>query len=276
MKPETIAALVAAGAAVLGVGGALFVGRWQLRGALRTAESNYQAALDAARASGNEAHQQWLRSTRREAYAAFLLAASRLFEAAQLLSDDAGANKIPADQRDARIAEVDVQVSQLENASVIVSLEGPDDLARNADLTTAALSEVGRVVQFQCKMALAWHDMQAMASEDDCAPPIRDYYRLAVDLNNVRPHNAGSILLMAASDLPDNVASARAALWLQRQSLPPELRELAGLVEDYAAGSWDDLNNRRNDRIFVFHQLRSEFINGARAVLGSSDTTTVS
>ncbi|MFF6642293.1 hypothetical protein ACFY83_34365 [Streptomyces althioticus] len=158
MNVEGIAALVAA--AVLGVGGAIWVGRLQLKGALSAAdatartglaqaEAAYRAALDAVRASGTEAHTQWLRDVRRQAYSAFLLACSEVTDIATRLEMDTQRGKIPADQRDTRREELAAAIARLENSVMIVALEGPEDVSEQAELLASAVKGAADECKYQ-------------------------------------------------------------------------------------------------------------------------------
>ncbi|MFG3335509.1 hypothetical protein ACGFZZ_26320 [Streptomyces tendae] len=279
MNVEGITALVAAGAAVLGVGGAVLVGRWQLRAAVSAAqetaragivqaEATYRAALDAARATGNEAHAQWLRSSRRDAYAAFLLAAGRALEVAGHLADDARVNKVPPNQRDARTAELDAQISQLQNAAVIISLEGPDDVALHADgIADAALAvcySAGE--QFACRVA--WHDLKALVSEDDCPEPIKRYYWAAVQLHAVREYGSGDVWRREEADRSDAVNAACQALQASRIGLPQGLWKVADQVDDYVGGTDETLAWDRSEMVARCQSRRTQFIDAARTILG--------
>ncbi|MCX5326276.1 hypothetical protein [Streptomyces sp. NBC_00120] len=120
-------------AAAVGVPAAVLVGWWQARGAkasaragIAQAEATYQAALDAVRAEASTAHAQWRRGIQREAYAAFLLASQKLTDSSRRL--------LRASEDGASIDDLQTTVQEARNsllsASLVVSLEGPDAVAR--------------------------------------------------------------------------------------------------------------------------------------------------
>ncbi|MGW5449233.1 hypothetical protein [Streptomyces asiaticus] len=78
MDLQGVGAIAAAAVAAVSIPISPLVGRWQMRGAVKTAEATYKAAVDAVRNQANLAHQQWRRGVQRDAYAAFLLAAHRV------------------------------------------------------------------------------------------------------------------------------------------------------------------------------------------------------
>ncbi|MFF5481631.1 hypothetical protein ACFY5C_30485 [Streptomyces sp. NPDC012935] len=151
MDLEVIAALSAAGVALIGIPATVLIGRWQMKAAMRTAEatleaglaqadSSYRAALDAVRAETYAAHLQWRRGIQREAYASFLLAAHRVVEVGERFVED-NAQELPRESiRAGRIA-IDDALATLKATQTIIELEGPDDVAAPAaGMTNAAKS----------------------------------------------------------------------------------------------------------------------------------------
>lgn len=263
-----IGAVAAAAVAAVGIPAAVLVGRWQARAGIAQAEASYRAALDAVRASGGEAHAQWLRSTRREAYAALLLAAGRTLDVARLLVEDATANKIPPDQRNARTAEFEAQISQLQNAGIIVSLEGPDDVARHTNSMVGAVIGASYLAKALFERRVAWHDVIALTREDDCPREVQALYSASVNLNYVRSQaGVGSLLGRDDADLPEDVAAARRALQACRNALPSAFWGLAAEMEKSAGGEDETATNNRRNLIAGFEQSRDQFINAARTVL---------
>ncbi|MEU1273487.1 hypothetical protein [Streptomyces sp. NPDC005799] len=140
MNLEGIGAISAAAVAAIGIPTALIVGRWQLKGALRTAEeagrvgiaqaeSSYRGALDAVRTEANNAHSQWRRGIRRDAYAAFLVATTRAVQAASALPRErlSAAEDLTTPQAALRIAR-----NELNATFWVVKLEGPLEVSEVA------------------------------------------------------------------------------------------------------------------------------------------------
>lgn len=149
MDLQGIAALSAAGVALIGIPATVVIGRWQMKAALRTAEatseagmaqaeSSYRAALDAVRAETYATHMQWRRDIQREAYASFLLSVHRVAEVSERFSVD-NAEELPPESIRAGKTAIDDALSALNAAQTIVELEGPDAVAAPAaGMTNAA------------------------------------------------------------------------------------------------------------------------------------------
>ncbi|MER6145218.1 hypothetical protein ABT174_35230 [Streptomyces sparsogenes] len=130
MQIEAVAALVASGAAVLGVPAALVVG-------LRQAH----AARQAAELAAGSARDQWRSSTRREAAVAFVLEADRALEEARRLSTS----------YDVLDLEETKQITRaLWRAMAVVRIEGPKPLS---DVAAVAYKTVNEVLGHQ----FVWH-----------------------------------------------------------------------------------------------------------------------
>ncbi|MGW4007968.1 hypothetical protein [Streptomyces sp. NPDC004763] len=187
MNAESIAALIAAGVAIVGIPTTIIVGRWQYRGALRAAEataragieqaqtaarvgiaqaeSSYRAALDAVRATGSESHAQWLRGVRREAYTAFLLACNDLKITSDRYSDDTAAGRVPPDLRDAEEARIEAAMDTLESRSLIVELEGPEAIGDLAKATALSLRVASAAARRRGQLIGAWFDLRQLARD---------------------------------------------------------------------------------------------------------------
>jgi hypothetical protein len=184
---EGISALIAAGAAVI----TLIVGWLQLRGALRAADKSYRAALDAVKATATETHTQWLRTVRREAYAAFLLQCGKTAEVLDEFNDDLMGGKVTADQREPRREMAKGAVAELDKRALIVELEGPPRLGELAMQITGA-HEMRRIRMNEWSTMLwAWEDLVAMA-EGPQRLSVAGYYAALNRLMAVRPHGVTS------------------------------------------------------------------------------------
>ncbi|MFD6342742.1 hypothetical protein, partial [Streptomyces sp. NPDC060210] len=135
MDLQGVAAVAAAVVAGVGIPSTLLIGRWQLRAALKAADSahhaglaqaeaTYKAAVDAVRAQSDSAHDHWRRGVRREACSVFLLAAEEVTGLAEEMLDGSGVGQ--------------------DLGPVRPIFVGPERLARRL----AALSESAKYVQY--------------------------------------------------------------------------------------------------------------------------------
>ncbi|MEU0586106.1 hypothetical protein [Streptomyces sp. NPDC006132] len=122
MQAETISALVASGAAVLGVPAALVVGLRQAR-----------AARHAAELAAASSREQWRNSTRREAAVSFVLEADRSLEEARRLSNSFDVLDLDA------VTEVR---RALWRAMAVVRIEGPKPLSEVAAVAYGTVNDV--------------------------------------------------------------------------------------------------------------------------------------
>lgn len=113
MNLEAIAALTAAAAATIAVPASLLVGRWTTR-----------AAQEAAKRAEDAQRAQWVRSTRREAYAAFMVSAMELRQIAEDLSLEKQA--ISREEFDTQANEFRDALRRNAIALAVVRLEGPE------------------------------------------------------------------------------------------------------------------------------------------------------
>ncbi|WP_155553702.1 hypothetical protein [Streptomyces sp. E1N211] len=119
MDLQGIAALAAAAAAAIAVPATVLVGRWTTH-----------AAQDAARKAAEAQHTQWVRSTRREAYAAFMVSAMELRQVAEDLP--LAKQAIPREDFNALMGEFRSALRKCATALAVVRLEGPDDAVAKA------------------------------------------------------------------------------------------------------------------------------------------------
>ncbi|MET4670440.1 hypothetical protein [Streptomyces sp. PvR018] len=120
--------------ACVGIPATLVIGRWQLRGALRTAEetaragqvqaeANYRAALDGVRAQGRNDHLQWQRGVQREAYAAFL---QSVLSYTDTSSNEVAGGMFPLEETQSHIAALKPLETDMSHKAWVVRLEGPE------------------------------------------------------------------------------------------------------------------------------------------------------
>lgn len=178
MDLEGIAALSAAGVALIGVPTTVIVGRWQMKAALRTAEatseaglaqaeSAYRAALDAVRAETYAAHMQWRRGIQREAYASFLLAAHRVVEVGERFAEENAQSLLQESIKSGKAA-IDNALAALKEA---LELEGPDEVAAPAAGMTNAADLMATYLGYQATFERAQGKLHRML--DDQPQPIR-------------------------------------------------------------------------------------------------------
>ncbi|MFH9500605.1 hypothetical protein ACH4L9_34905 [Streptomyces globisporus] len=167
MDLQGIGALVAC----VGIPAALVVGRWQLRGALRTAEetaragqvqadASYRAALDGVRAQGRNDHLQWRRGIQRDAYAAFLQSVLSYTNAAR---DKFIGSMFPLEETQNHIAALKSLETDMSHKAWVVRLEGPDgvtEATKNLQLSATLLVLTDQ--QYARRMS-AMHETNARA-----------------------------------------------------------------------------------------------------------------
>ncbi|MET7809744.1 hypothetical protein ABZT26_02655 [Streptomyces sp. NPDC005395] len=283
---EGVSALVAAGAALIG----LVVGRWQLRGALRAAdatsragvaqaeaatqagiaqaEASYRAALDAVKATAAESHAQWLRGVRRETYAAFLLSCSELVDISAQLVLDAATEKITAEQRDPRLMEVEAATSRVHDRALIVSLEGPSEIASQAESITAVVIEGARQCQIRLSLHAAWADLATLVRQNDAR--INRFYvavtHLEVECIRHRPRTDPRRTPNLPEDLREALNDAQEALL----DVPWAHGDVARIALNYACGEATAAASAWAEALDTFKRMRNEFVGSARAMLDTS------
>ncbi|MFE0887170.1 hypothetical protein [Streptomyces rochei] len=292
MNVEGITALVAAGAAIVAVPATLIVGRLQYKGAIAAAdrtyqagiaqaeaaaragvaqaEATYRAALDAVRASGTETHTQWLRDVRRQAYSAFLLACSEVTDVATKLTMDTGKDRIPADQRVARREELAAAIARLENAVMIVDLEGPEDVSTQAELLAAAVKGAARECEGQCDLLEEWADFTAYETGPE-GRTVRGYYQALLHLEMVVPIT-NEDPRAPASRVSFDVRDALEVVDEARQGLPFAFPFSTRLLEDYASGALARSTAAWSQKITIAERTRHQFISTVRTLLGGHGT----
>lgn len=183
-----IGAIAAAGVALVGVSGALLVGRWQMKAAMQQAQKTYDAAVDAVRSSAVEARAQWVREIRRESYSAFLLAMDTTQTAIEEVPTEHGppSEEIAAARKGALIA-----LAALRRQFAIIQIEGPDPVAESASNIVDTLNKYLRrsdrlraVGRHQAKIEAAYR--HADDSFDRNSPPLR--LRTVHEMVMQRPH----------------------------------------------------------------------------------------
>ncbi|MFB6553558.1 hypothetical protein [Streptomyces sp. NPDC056405] len=275
MNMEGIAALVAAGAAVVGVSASVLVGRWQLRAALRgaeetartgiaQAEASYRAALDAVRATATETHAQWLRSVRREAYPTFLLACSDVIDGSLRLSLETQQHEVLPDQRQARRSELQAVMSRLQDRALVVSLEGPEELGDQAQELVNTIDHIYRESLNLCALLEATHDLFLASQEPEPDPSVVAYQRALEHLIAVK---SAPVVPRDRSELPADVADALDAAMRAREALSWTRYRIGLDALYYARGGDFTIQETRSQRLTQHMQQRAAFVSAARTVL---------
>lgn len=292
MNVEGITALVAAGAAIVAVPATLIVGRLQYKGAIAAAdrtyqagiaqaeassragvaqaEATYRAALDAVRASGTETHTQWLRDVRRQAYSAFLLACSEVTDVATKLTADTSKARIPADQRDTRREELAAAIARLENAVMIVDLEGPEEVSTDAALLAGPVKNAARECTRQCDLLEEWADFTAYEAGPD-GRTVRGYYQALIHLEMVVPIT-NEDPRAPANRVSFDVREALETLDEARQGLPFAFPFSTRLLEAHASGAVARSTAAWSQWVTIADRNRDQFIRTVRTLLGGQDT----
>ncbi|WP_435607389.1 hypothetical protein [Streptomyces ardesiacus] len=291
MNMEGITALVAAGAAIVAVPATLIVGRLQYKGAIAAAdrtyqagiaqaeaasrtgiaqaEATYRAALDAVRASGAEAHTQWLRDIRRQSYSAFLLACSEVADVASKLALDTAKKRVPADQRDARREELAAAIARLENTVMIVDLEGPEAVSPLAELLASAVKGAAQECTHQCDLFEAWTDFTRFEEGPD-GNTVRGYFQALLHLESIVPLTNEDP--RRSNRMLSEVREALDHLDEERQRLPFAFPFSTSALEDYASGAFYRSAAAWSEKDTIAERAREEFIRTVRTVLGPSQT----
>ncbi|WP_407111244.1 hypothetical protein ACE1N8_25840 [Streptomyces sp. DSM 116494] len=281
MNVEGITALVAAGAAVVGVSATAIVGRWQLRGALRAAdataragiaqaeaasragiaqaEAAYRAALDAVRATGTEAHAQWLRTVRRETYTLFLRACHDVVDAAESLARDAAAGTIPRDQRQTRKTQLETALGYLKHCATTLQVEGPDMLWTPAQhiLVLSNLSALAGLRRFELHMA--WQDVKALTEERRPDQRIVAFYQAGRDYLD--------LLTYGPPSQQSDEELTRARFETACDSLPYWRHACLEQATLYARGEAERAQDDQRRSVAAFQRDLPNFISSIRTVL---------
>ncbi|MFG3363546.1 hypothetical protein ACGF0K_01035 [Streptomyces sp. NPDC048156] len=294
MDLEGIGALAAAGVAAIGIPAALLVGRWQTRAALRAAEetgragiaqaeATYRAAIDAVRAESSAAHAQWRRGVQRDAYAAFLLAAHQVTDAAERLEGDSDISVI-AESTEAREADLANARTGLPTALLVVTLEGPAVVADAAQRMHMYARAIANVHERQAAIGRAWRTLVRMHENavrlftpDASRPDADPYGSLAHDLMEalaalavaVRQHPYEGDYRHATEGVPTEVAEAGDAVRRAFDAFPlltVDLEVRRVLLDEAYEGRPRDKPEYRY-AVEGLEASRDEFVAGARTEL---------
>ncbi|MFE4059360.1 hypothetical protein ACFXP3_24205 [Streptomyces sp. NPDC059096] len=166
MDLQGVAAVAAAVVAGVGIPSTLLISRWQLRAALKAADSThhaglaqaeatYKAAVDAVRAQSDSAHDHWRRGVRREACSVFLLAAEEVTGLAEEMLDGSGVGQDLVSTRRA-----------LKRALVVLELEGPGPLVEAAGEVKACCDELVSLATDDGYTARVWRSFYAVVEAE--------------------------------------------------------------------------------------------------------------
>ncbi|MCX4851757.1 hypothetical protein [Streptomyces sp. NBC_00893] len=202
MDLQGIGAISAATVAAIGVPATLLVGRWQFRAAMKAAaqtaeagiaqsESNYRAALDAVRAEGLNAHDQWRRGIQRQAYAEFLLASHQVAEAVERLKEDGEKYGDTENTSELRAVLANAR-SKLAATRLVIVLEGPDTVADAAGALADSTLNIARGVAWEASMWHAVHSLKRLADDTLSSADGQSAVRAALDAVEgvLHPHRA--------------------------------------------------------------------------------------
>ncbi|MEU6160004.1 hypothetical protein [Streptomyces sp. NPDC047130] len=157
MDPAVIAALVAAPATVVAAAAAFAAGRAQARGA-------HRGPVDAVR-----------RQHQRDAYASLLVALNAYFDETRPLANMLATGRSHAGNHPSDLI-LEVAVSDIRTARVVVSLEGPDEVAEVAEAAFTA------AVRVRAAAAACSRDAPSVEARDAVLAlnaAIRDFVRVA-------------------------------------------------------------------------------------------------
>ncbi|WP_432587538.1 hypothetical protein ABVG11_19285 [Streptomyces sp. HD1123-B1] len=280
MDLEGIGTLSAAGVALIGIPATVLVGRWQLKGALRTAEatsqaglaqaqSAYRAALDAVQAETNAAHAQWRRGIQREAYASFLLAVHRFREVMERFADD-NDEDLSAERIAAGKTAADDAQAALKAAQTVIELEGPDEVAGPAAGMVHAAESMAIHLRDQAVYARAWGKLGRLREHESSlvSDPAR---RLIEGLIQLRRHSPARPSRFAALEEPENdeTLAARRSCNEALNALPPDAFDYPeyGVLLDGFAICCPTLRSEYSDAVGQFDEAEERFVYAAKMEL---------
>ncbi|WP_445280181.1 hypothetical protein [Streptomyces sp. DSM 118148] len=284
MDLQGIGALAASGVAAVGIPAALLVGRWQMRAAIRTAEetgragiaqaeATYRAALDAVRAEAGNAHAQWHRGLRRDAYSELLLAAHRVRTAAVLLtsgSPEERIERIESGELATHRATLRETEDSLTAAWLVVTLEGPRQAAATAGDLVSACQAFAASHKHDVIVEEAQHSLRS-ANQASLMPghPLSEFISTVEELRQLVIENFDHEelmreLLQAEQNSPVNVLRNRAYELLNQ--IPdlrgPGLTMLTHGITTLDVNDYDEIASRLN-------RAQSFFLAAAQSALNS-------
>ncbi|NUK05439.1 hypothetical protein HRW23_32585 [Streptomyces lunaelactis] len=280
MDLQGIGAITAALVAAIAVPAALLAGRWQMRAALRTAEetgragiaqaeATYRAALDTVRAEASVAHLQWRRGVRREAYTSFLLASQRVTEAAQRLRDDCF--RLPTADMDALRDELLSAATALREASLIVSLEGPEDISDIANRVREDTYNVMDALTHEADLHEAWGALEHACQDEEqsARAAVRGLRDALIQLRaRVREDPFRGDHRARVGSMPTLIAEAHNAVRQAFAAVPPGTLPLsARTLEDLQFNGLSRVLSAYSDGSRDLTAARDEFISSARIEL---------
>lgn len=219
MDLQGIAALAAAGVAAVAVPATLLVGRWTTR-----------AAQDAARLAAEAGHAQWIRSVRREAYSAFMVAAMELRQVADDLPLSRQA--ISRETFDSLMTEFRTAQRKCDTALAVVRLEGPDEVANAGEVLRDSIFHYWRALLRLGSTTRARAKLEGLTRSSDA-----DKARWARDLDEALIQGRRCYEEKRPSDSEPYKQRARVILRsLQDEFLPHEATMLERMT-------WDNLEN---------------------------------
>lgn len=244
--------------------------RTQADAMLEQAKATYRAALDQARLERRSAHEQWQRSLRREAYAAFIAAlveVERRVAQAELLADDDALTS----------GALGSAIRALDGAQAGLELEGPDVLTEKAtDACTRAGTAADLALQLaprtggQRAMDLATATVTDTEREDATSPGGRAlaaraaFVRLREALHQLRTGALEHEQYMAVRDC--TAASFEAAGFLTPQ-------QSNALLSDPSGDAALHLGHEHAVALERLAQSRTAFLAAARACLADNAET---
>ncbi|MFD0001387.1 hypothetical protein ACFVJ4_03045 [Streptomyces sp. NPDC127178] len=288
MDLQGVGAIAAAVVAAVGVPTALVVGRWQMKAAIHAAEessragfaqaeSSYRAALDAVRAEAVNAHSQWRRGLRRDAYAALLLAAHQARTAGRLLTEGSIEDRVSrgvfTTQR-AALAEARVATQK---AALVVALEGPEQPAIKAEALAHSCQRFIDVHGLRAEADEAGHSIRTARAGLAVDDPLSEFVE-AMDVVTaqiyVYPDDPAALEAeLQVRSSPSQIRDLRDAAFAKLMQIPESLRK-QGLTYLFASLRHPDLvREERQGSDAQFLEDQEELLAAARAVLDGDSTS---
>ncbi|WP_328447287.1 hypothetical protein OG780_11495 [Streptomyces sp. NBC_00386] len=147
MDLQGVGAIAAAAVAAVTVVATARSAKSQMEATVHSAEATYRAAVEAAKEQASAAHSQWRREVRREAYVAFLTKARSLSDIDIELLKISHINYDRTAIRD----RIERDAVELNNAHLLIELEGPDTVISAAENLVEASVALVRRTHLRCR-----------------------------------------------------------------------------------------------------------------------------
>ncbi|MFV2117190.1 hypothetical protein ACE14D_01520 [Streptomyces sp. Act-28] len=288
MDFQGVGAIAAAVVAAVGIPTALVIGRWQMKAAIRAAEessragfaqaeASYRAALDTVRAEAVNAHSQWRRGLRRDAYTALLLAAHQARTAGRLLTEGSVEDRVSRGVFTAQGAALAEARIAIQEAALVVTLEGPEQPAIKAEALVHRCQRFIDVHELRAKAEEAGHSIRTARAGLAVDDPLSEFVE-ATDVvrAQIYVYQDGPAALEAELHVrssPSQIRDLQDVAYAKLMRIPESFRK-QGLTYLFASLRHPDLvREERQGTDAQLLEAQKEFLAAARAVLDGDSTS---